>query len=258
VQPLDVTRIKDWDKIFPAFKKLPGVTMPDGKHYMLPVDAGVTGMVYDPSKVSPAPTSFIELFNPKYAGHVTIIDYPVTAIQIGALALGYTDPAHLTDEQLANVEKLYIEAKKRGQFRTFYNNDSELVNLFKTGEIYFAVGGRGDTLNIKGEGVPVAFSLANNGQMLWTCGYGISSTCQNVDAAYALLNYYLSPQAEGYEATKWNYMVANMDALKAVSAKVREAAGLAEPNNFGNVLPAAPPPEGYDKWIRAWQEVKRS
>jgi hypothetical protein len=28
--------------------------------------------------------------------------------------------------------------------------------------------------------------------------------------------------------------------------------------DWSNILPAAPPTEGYDRWIRAWQEVKRS
>ena len=47
VQPLDTSRIKDWNRIFPAFYKLPGVTAADGKHYMVPVDAGVTGIIYN-------------------------------------------------------------------------------------------------------------------------------------------------------------------------------------------------------------------
>jgi spermidine/putrescine transport system substrate-binding protein len=254
VQPLDISRIENWDRIFPGFLKLPGVTMPDGKHYMVPVDAGPTGLLYDTTKVSPAPTSFKDLFDPKYKGKVAMIDYPVTAIQIGALALGYTDPLHLTDEQLENVKNLYIEAKKNGQFRTFYQTDSDQVTLFKGHEVWLMPGGRGTALDIQREDEPVEFQMAEEGQILWTCGYGIT---KNIDAAYALLNYYLSPEAEAYEAEHWNYMVTNMDTLDVVDPQVREDAGLDFANDLGNAIPAAPPTEGYDKWIRAWQEVKR-
>jgi spermidine/putrescine-binding protein len=258
VQPIDVSRIENWDRIFPGFLKLPGVTSSDGKHYMVPVDAGPTGLLYDTTQVSPAPTSFKDLFDPKYKGKVAMIDYPVTAIQIGALALGYTDPLHLTDEQLENVKNMFIEAKQNGQFRTFYQTDSDQVTLFKGHEVWLMPGGRGTALDIQREDEPVEFQMADEGQILWTCGYGISAKTKNLDAAYALLNYYLSPEAEAYEATHWHYMITNIDTLKVVDPKVRKDAGLDFAYDLGNAIPAAPPTEGYDKWIRAWQEVKRS
>jgi len=256
VQPLDVSRIKNWDRMFPVFQKLPGVTQPDGKHYMVPVDAGVTGVLYDTSKVTTPPTSFADLFDPKYKGQVAMIDYPVTAIQVGALALGYTDPIHLTDEQLQKVKELFITAKKNGQFRTFFSNDSEIVALFHTGEVSMALGYPGNAIDSKKEGDPVEFAIAKEGQIVWTCGYGISSKVKNIDAAYALLNYYLSPEAEAFEATRWDYYVTNQDALKLLPPDQVKRVEVVK--DWSNILPAAPPAEGYDKWIRAWQEVKRS
>jgi spermidine/putrescine-binding protein len=257
IQPIDVSRIKEWDNMFPVFQTLHGVQM-DGKIWMVPVDAGVTGMVYNTNEVSPAPTSFKDLFDPKYKGEVAMIDYAVTAIQVGALALGYSDPLNLTDDQLEAVKNLYIDAKKNGQFRTFYNNDSELANLFKTHEITLAMGYPSNAQDAKRAGEPVKFTLASEGQILWTCGYGITKWCRNVDAAYALINYYLSPEAEAYEAKTWNYMVTNAKTLDIVSDKVKEDANLERPKDMGNALPAAPPVQGYSKWVRLWQEVKTS
>jgi spermidine/putrescine transport system substrate-binding protein len=258
VQPIDTSRIKDWGRIFPAFYKLPGVTEPDGKHYMVPVDAGVTGIIYNKDQVNPAPTGFKDLFDPKYKGKVAMIDYAVTAIEIGALVLGYPDPINLTDDQLNNVKNLFIQAKKSGQFRTFSSGSADIVSLFKTGEVVISPGYTDNEFDIRKSGVNSGFAIPSEGQFLWTCGYGISSTCQNVDAAYALLNYYLSTQAESYEAKTWHYMVTNQDTLNVVTPAVRKAATLDFPRNFGNALPAAPPATGYDKWIKAWEEVKRS
>jgi len=256
VQPIDTSRIKYWDNIFPAFKDLPGVTMPDGKHYMVPVDAGTTGLVYNSDKISPAPTKFADIFDPKYAGKAAMIDYPVTAIQVGALALGYEDPTNLTDEQLENIKNLYIDAKKRGQFRTFWQSWSDIANLLKTGEVEISMGYPGNSLEIQREGYPIEYKLAEEGQLLWTCGYGITKTCKNLDAAYALINYYLSPEAEAFEAKTWNYMVTNEEALKVVDPKVREEARLDMAYDLGNARPAAPPAQSYEKWVRIWQEIK--
>ena len=258
VQPLDTSLIKNWKRIFPAFYKLPGVTAADGKHYFVPVDAGVTGIIYNKAAISTPPTGFKDLFDPKYRGKVAIQDYPVAAIEDGALALGYSDPINLTPAQLANVKNAYIQAKKAGQFRDFYTAAADIVSLFKTGEVVIAPGYSDNAYDIVHAGVNVGFAVPSEGQLLWTCGYGISPTCQNLPAAYALLNYYLSTQAEAYEATTWRYMVTNRDTLNVVTPAVRKAANLDMPKNFQNVIPAAPPAQGYDQWIKAWEEVKQS
>ena len=51
LQPIDTSRIKDWDKIYPTFKKLPGIIV-DGKVYMIPIDSGVTGLMYNSDVVT--------------------------------------------------------------------------------------------------------------------------------------------------------------------------------------------------------------
>jgi spermidine/putrescine-binding protein len=256
VQPLDVSRLTHWDEMFPVFLTLPAVTAEDGQHYLAPVDAGVTGVVYDTTKVTEKPSSFMDLFDPKYEGQVAMIDYPVTAIQVGALALGYEDPINLTSEQLDAVKNLYIEAKQRGQFRTFFSNDSEIVALFHTGEVSLAVGYPGNALDSQREGDPVEFTVCTEGQIVWTCGYAITKTCKNIDAAYALIDYYLSPEAQAFEVEQWRYFPTLETTLDLLDPKTRAQAEIVK--EWGNIVPAAPPVEGYDEWIRAWQEVKRS
>jgi len=256
VQPIDTSLIKNWDRIFPAFYKLPGVTAADGKHYFVPVDAGVTGIIYNKDAISTPPTGFKDLFDPQYRGKVAMQDYPDAAIEDGALALGYSDPINLTPAQLTNVTNTYIQAKKAGQFRDFYTGAADIVNLFKTGEVVIAPGYTDNAYDIEHAGVNIGFVVPSEGQLLWTCGYGISPTCQNLPAAYALLNYYLSTQAEAYEAKTWRYMVTNQDTLNVVTPAVRKAADLDLPKDFQNVIPAAPPAQGYQQWIEDWQKVK--
>ena len=256
VVPLDTSRLTHWDEMFPVMTDLPGVTSGDGQHYVAPVDAGVTGIAYDSTKVTETPTSFMDLFDPKYEGQVAMIDYATTAIQVGALALGYEDPINLTPEQLENVKNLFIEAKQRGQFRTFFSNDSEIVALFHTGEISLGLGYPSNAQNAQDEGDPVEFTTCDEGQIVWTCGYGISSTCQNVDAAYALIDYYLSPEAQAFEVTEWDYLPTLSTTLEILPADKLEAASIVQ--GWTNIVPSAPPEEGYEEWVKAWQEVKRS
>ena len=100
---------------------------------------------------------------------------------------------------------------------------------------------------------------AEEGQFLWACGYGISPDIdpENLDAAYALLNWYTSPEAELYEAATWNYQVANQKVLDIAPQSVIDEASLEAPFHLENAIPASPP-ENRDAWVAAWTEVKAS
>src|SRR5207247_1356283 len=171
-QPLDTSRIPDWNAIFPAMKTLPGVQV-DGQVYMIPVDAGTAG----------------------------------------------------------------------------------IMSLFKSGEVVISSGYPGNAKSLERDGVNVKFAVANEGQMLWTCGYGIQTGASNIDAAYALLNWYLDWHQELFEAKTWNYEVANQQVLQHASAQLIADASLNAPNNFANAIPASPP-QDRAAWTQAWQEVK--
>jgi spermidine/putrescine-binding protein len=254
--PLDTSRLTYWNDLFPSVKTLPGVQV-DGNVYMLPVDMGTAGILYNADVVTPPPTSWTDLFDPQWSGRVAVEDNATTAMMIGALADGITDPLHMSDAQLQQVEQYWIEHKN--QMRTFWKGDASIKTLFKSGEVVIASGYPDNAKLLQEDGLNVQFAVAKEGQFLWACGYGITPNIDpaNLDAAYALLNWYTSPEAELYEAATWNYQVANQDVLKIASPEVIEAASLNAPMNMENAIPAAPP-ENRAAWIAAWTEVKAS
>lgn len=251
-QPLDTSRIPDWNNIFPAMKQLPGVEV-DGKVYMVPVDAGTAGILYNADVITTPPTSWTDLFNPAYQGRAAIEDNSTTAIDIGALTTGISDPLDMTSDQLGSVQSYLIAHKD--QFRTYWQSDSDVTSLFKSGEIVISSGYPGNALLLQRAGVNVKFAVASEGQMLWTCGYGIQTGASNVDAAYALLNYYLDWHQELFEAQTWNYEVANQLILKHAPADLIKLASLDAPTAFQNAIPASPPKDRA-AWTQAWQQVK--
>jgi spermidine/putrescine transport system substrate-binding protein len=237
-------------------KDLPGVQQ-DGQVFMVPVDAGTAGIVYNADVVDPAPTSWKDLFDPRWQGRAGLEDIAITAIMVAALANGITDPLHMSDEQLDTVTQYLIDHK--GQFRTFWKGDASVKALFKSGEIVISSGYPDNANSLQEQGVNARFVVAQEGQFLWACGYGISPAIDpaNLDAAYALLNWYTSPEAELFEATEWNYQVANQKTLDIAPADVVERASLDAPFHLENAIPASPP-ENREAWIAAWTEVKAS
>ncbi len=254
--PLDTSRLENWDNLWPAMKEMPGVTY-EGQYYVVPVDAGTAGIMYNADKITTPPTSWNDLFDPKYKGRSSLQDNAVTAIDVGALATGITDPLNIDSAQLEGVKQFLIE--NRDNFRTWWADQGELITLFKSGEIDIASGYTNIQKDLQAEGLNVQFVTAEEGQMLWTCGYGISPKIapENVDAAYALLNWYTSLPPQIYAATNWNYMGSNEGIVDAVTPEVRKDAALDTLFNLDDAIPAAPPKD-RDAWIRAWAEVKAS
>jgi spermidine/putrescine transport system substrate-binding protein len=254
--PLDTSKLTNWNDLFPSMQQLPGVQQ-DGKVYMEPVDAGTAGIVYNAEVVDPPPTSWKDLFDPRWQGRAGLEDVAVTALMVGALANGVSDPLHMTDDQLNTVKQYLIDHKS--QFRTFWRGDASVKALFKSGEIVISSGYPDNANSLQKQGVDAKFVVADEGQFLWACGYGISPSIDpaNLNAAYALLNWYTSPQAELYEATNWNYQVANQKTLDIAPQDVIQNAALEAPLHLENAIPASPP-ENRAAWVAAWTEVKAS
>jgi spermidine/putrescine transport system substrate-binding protein len=258
-QPLDVSRLEHWDDIFPSMKELPGVQV-DGQVYIVPVDAGTAGIMYNADEVTDVPDSWTDLFDPQYAQRASLEDLSVTAIDIGALANGITDPLSMDDAQLEMVKNFLID--NRDQFRTFWKGEADIKSQFKNGEVVIASGYPGTAKALRDEGVNVQFAAAQEGQMLWTCGYGISPEAENLDAAYALLNWYTSLPPQIYAAEEFSYVTSNSGIVNEVSEEVLNSTGIkgfvtgedGAPSEI-NLIPASPPENG-EAWRAAWTEVK--
>jgi spermidine/putrescine-binding protein len=256
-QPLDISRLENWNDIWPGMKELPGV-MVDGEAYIVPVDAGTAGIMYDADIITTPPDSWTDLFDPQYAGRASLEDLAITALDVGALANGISSPLDMTDEQLAQVTQ-YLKDNK-DQFRTFWKGEADVKAQFKSGEIVIASGYPGIAKALRDrDGVNVQFAAAKEGQMLWTCGYGISPDIadENLDAAYALLNWYTSLPPQVYAATNWSYLTSNQGIIDAVPQKIVEEAALDSLFTLENAIPASPP-DNREDWVAAWTEVKAS
>ena len=255
--PLDVSRLEHWDELWPGMKELPGVQV-DGEVFIVPVDAGTAGIMYNADVITTPPDSWTDLFDPQYAGKASLEDLAITALDVGALANGIENPLEMTPEELEMVKQYLID--HRDQLRTFWSGEADIKAQFKSGEVIISSGYPGTAKALRSkEGVNVEFAAAKEGQMLWACGYGISPEIdeENLDAAYAMLNWYTSLEPQVFAATNFSYLTSNQGIIDAVTPEVREEAALDSLFTLDNAIPASPP-EDRAAWVAAWTEVKAS
>ena len=246
IRPLDPAAITDFDKL--AFADSDDVRDDAGNVLFVPASAGPHGLIVDTDALGGEIDSYQALFDPANAGQVALEATPLTAISAAALAIGLDDPMNLTDEEVEEAKQHLLD--NRDNFRAFAESDSSMVNLFKSGEVVLADGGRGTTEAMADDGLPVEWVAPKEGALSWVCGLAISSKAQNTDAAYKLIDYYASPEAQAISA-EMGFVAMNQDALPMVPKKFQDSA---DPRNLETAI-AQTEPENADVYERAWQEV---
>ena len=253
IQPIDTSKVRAWKTLFPAFKRLPGVVQ-NGKVWMVPVDGGTGGILYNPSRTKPV-TTWKQLFErPDLKGKVALEDSAESTLAVAGFALGYKDPYKMTDAQLDKVRD-YLQAH-RSQIRTFYAGDADFLNLYKSHEIDAGFAYHDYRVTAARAGTPGKYSTANGG-LAWFCGWGIAKGAKDLDAAYAALNYYASPTPQKYYGSSYTYMVSNPKTIAGLKPALVRQIGLDHPERLMNLI-AFNLPANYDKWLQIYTQLKAS
>lgn len=251
LMPLDPSRLESWNSVFPAFKA--GGEL-DGQTWVAVAQGGPAGVVWNPEDVPGGITSYQQLFeDPSLKGRVTMDSTPYYMIAIGALALGFEDPYDLTQEELDQVTQYFIDHKD--QFRSFYEGDADFLSQYRNGEVVAAASFPGYEEQLAKDGVGIGFNFAEEGTLTWMCGMGISANAENVDAAYAWVNHFLSTDIQKYFAEKWKYLASNEETLAVLDEKTIEELRMTDPEWLTRAIPTQIP-GNYDAWLEAVRQIK--
>ena len=248
--PIDTSKLTNWEALDPTFREAKGVVI-DGDVTMVPASAGPHGILYATDAFPDGVDSYAALFDPAYRGKVALDGGWLTALADTAMASGVTDPLAMTDEQIGQMKDKIQAAMADGQFRTIADGDSDMSNLFKSGEVILADGGRGTAEAINSNGGNVTWVAPKEGTLSWMCGLGISADAANVDAAYAFIDYYISPAAQG-AIGDLGYVITNPNGLPEVAEEFQETAN---PSDLEGTIPQFEP-DNADVWRSAWQEIE--
>jgi spermidine/putrescine-binding protein len=247
LRPLDTAGVPEWENL--SFTGAPGVTE-NGKTWVVPLSAGPQGLIVNTEKVKDVPHTWKALFEPEYEGEASLEgDYELPAIAEAALALGIEEPMKLTKAQLAEVSEFLDE--HRGQFRSLWSSDSDLVNLFKSGEVVLSDGGPGIAARMAEAGIPVEWIAPDEGPLSWVCGLSITADSANTEAAYRLINWQASPKAQAIRADS-GYVVTNPKAMPLVAAADRATA---DPATIAGAIPESRRPNEAE-WVHVFQEFE--
>lgn len=273
VQPLAVDLIPDYKNFIPALQS-PTYNTIKGVHYGLSYEWGPNVLLWNVSKVKPAPTSWASIYDPKYKGQLTVPDNP---IQIADAALylsktkpelGITDPYELTPKQLDMATSLLKE--QRPLVKKYWALASDEIELFKNGDAVIGAAWPYATISLKDAKVDVADAIPTEGATGWADSWMLASKAKHPNCAYQFMKYVSTPGVQAQQAISFGETPVNTKACEALDKLQAGACSKYHLNAPASYLESikfwkTPLPTcsdgsktctSYSDWQKKWQEIK--
>ena len=271
IQGLSAKKIKEFDNITPVFTK---GQLPNGKKIgdqgtapwkvlylegagskvfsktqtdfvtLIPTVYNADTLGIRPDLIKRPINSWAELLNPEFKGKASILNIPSIGIMDAAMVVEatgqykYADKGNMTKAEIDLTMKILTEAKKAGQFRAFWKDFNESVNLMASGETVIQSMWSPAVTKVRSQGIPCTFQPLKEGYRSWASGFCVSKgvTGQKLDWAYEFVNWFLSGWAGAYlnrqgyysavlstakanmAADEWAYWMEGKPALKDIKA----------------------------------------
>lgn len=254
--PLNLDRIPSYEDLSEGFRKLE-VARKDGQVYGVPWAFGPNPLIYDTTKVKPAPSSWGTLWDKRYRGKLSLQD-DIATLYMVAQYLGMDDPKdpshlyNLSDADLAKVKAKMLEL--RPNVRKYWVTAGDMTQLFQGGEVVMGEGWPLMTNQLRQAKFPAGETIPKEGTTAWADHWVLTKGASNLDAAYAWLEYTSQPFTQKllYDVTA--YIVANPDAKEYMTDE--QKASQHEISDYGSKVNFWQWSPRREKYQEIWNEVK--
>ena len=164
-----------------------------------------------------------ELLNPEFKGKAAILNIPSIGIMDAAMVVEsigeyqYPDKGNMTKAEIDRTMKVLTEAKKSGQFRAFWKDFNESVNLMASGETVIQSMWSPAVTAVKSKGIACVYQPLAEGYRAWAAGFALSKGIKGTpkaDLAYEFVNWFLDGWAGAY-LNRQGYYSAVLETAKA-------------------------------------------
>ncbi len=225
IQPIDTARLKNWNKISPTLRNLPGISAGGTKVWFVPHYWGNTSITFrtDLAPEYVQSQSWNILFDPRYKGRVSVLDGVDDTVPFIAHMIGI-DAYNMTPAQYEQVKAKLREVVKQSRFVS--SDDTTLTQGLASGEVVAAMSWRIIFKTLRAEGRPVAYMNPPGGIFTYVCGLTMHKDPSDEAKALALIDSSLSDGAAQYTIEHIGDEPSNEVALAHVSDQTFAKLGL--------------------------------
>jgi putative spermidine/putrescine transport system substrate-binding protein len=186
--PLDSKAVPNLSKVFPAYRRAQN----KGVFFAL----SAIGLMYNTKLVDPPPTSWKDLFSPRFKGKVAFWDAPAWSFN------GLVETARLNggEGKIEPGMKIYEQAAKSGQIQSLYTSNDAGKQLLVSGAAWITpfFFGIMQPWAVK-EKAPLGYVVPKEGQIAFPLGFAVvkGSDEGQVKASQEIINMMLTPEFVG-------------------------------------------------------------
>ncbi|HEY2011197.1 MAG TPA: extracellular solute-binding protein [Rhizomicrobium sp.] len=223
--PIDVTRLKNWNKLSPTLRNLPGISAGPGKVWFVPHYWGNTSLTVrtDLAPEYAKSQSWDILFDPKYKGRVSVMDGVDDTVPFIARMAG------VNAYDMSDADWVRVQAKLRAlipQLRFVSSDDTALVQGLASGELVAAMSWRTTFAALNREHKPVAYLNPPGGSFTYVCGLVMHKDPSSEAKALALIDSSIADNAAVYTIEHIGDEPANMGPMSRVPDSVFQNLGI--------------------------------
>ncbi|MBM3605578.1 MAG: extracellular solute-binding protein [Alphaproteobacteria bacterium] len=234
VQPIDETRI-EVDRVLPsAWENSVNLgAVVDGARYQIPTDWGTEAVAFDTEQMplEYGTASYGDIWNEgaqaTVRAHSALIGLGLWLEAEGKLPRPLLDAFKTPEAQTEIFDVILAEATARkGNIIQFWNNENEAQGAFRVNGANIGQTWDSTAATLQREGQPIGFIAPKEGALAWMEGLSIPTGAENLDSAYAFINWFLTPEAGAMytNATSINSTAVGSDQLISDEAKAFFAA----------------------------------
>ena len=258
VAPIDVSKVPNASNISSGLKFEQRNSV-NGKLYGLPYNWGTQPLMFDADAVKSGTDSWAVLWDPAYAGKVSMFDDAYITFPMIALQAGVKDPYNLTDAEFDACAELL--RKLRPQVKTIARGFNDAETIYAAGDAVVGYCQNISTVfNLQNKGKNFNYSFPKEGTPTWIDNAVLTKTGDR-EAVYQFLNDNLTPA--------WQKRFIEFSLNNGVLTEdVARTAGLSEDilkktniidqakSGFWDNMSVFQAPEDIDRRVQIWNDFK--
>jgi len=211
LEPIDLSKVPNFVNIDESLKN---PKFDPGNKYTVPYQWGTSCLVVDTDKVTRPITKLADLWDPAFKGKVVLLDDEREVIGMALLVLGY-DKNSTDEAQLEEAKAKLLELKPNIKL---FDSDSPKTALL-SGEVWLGLTWNGEAALAHQENPAIDYIIPEEGCTIWFDNLAIPKGAPHPEAAYALINYILDPEASLLITAEFPYSNPNKAALDLLKTK---------------------------------------
>ena len=223
-----------------------------GNTHSVPYMWWTTGIGYDSTKVTDSPTSSKALWDPRYDGHISMLDDFQEVFALALIQLGYS--ANTTDTTQMDEALALLEQQK--PLVRVYSTDT--IGTMSSGDVWIGHIWGADTFAIQEENENVLYYIPEEGGVKGSDTLAIFSGAQHPIAAHLFLNHMLDAEVSAANTNYIYYMGPNAAAKEFIDPAILEDPALNPDQEIVAKLEELLDlgPEVRDEYLTRWQTLR--